>query len=218
MDADRNLLFAVLALQTDCIDAVQFAQACSAWTVGRDQPMADLLVGRGWLTLDDRGLIERLLERKLSRHVGDAHESLVAAAKTDAQVRELVEKSLESIAATTPGEALDVLPRGGRDTIDFVATIRPVPEIRDRYLLTTMHAKGGIGQVWLARDSVLDREVALKELQPGASGDSAILTRFLREARITGGAGPPGGSPGLRIRSGRRRQLSPLLHDEVHPG
>ena len=30
-DTDRNLLFGVLALQADLIDAAQFAEACSAW-------------------------------------------------------------------------------------------------------------------------------------------------------------------------------------------
>jgi hypothetical protein len=32
------------------------------------------------------------------------------------------------------------------------------PAGRDRYTLTRLHAKGGIGQLWLARDSDLGRE------------------------------------------------------------
>lgn len=32
MDADRNLLFGVLALQADVIDADQFIKICTLWT------------------------------------------------------------------------------------------------------------------------------------------------------------------------------------------
>src|SRR5437763_3882150 len=35
-----------------------------------------------------------------------------------------------------------------------------------RYALGGIHATGGMGRVWLARDTSFDREVALKELRP----------------------------------------------------
>src|SRR5262245_36161588 len=76
---DRNLLFGVLALQADRLDARQFAEACSAWSASKDRELADLLVERGWLTADDRRDVERLLQRKLKKHAGDAQASLAAA-------------------------------------------------------------------------------------------------------------------------------------------
>jgi hypothetical protein len=66
MSADRNLLFGVLALQADLLDAAQFAEACSAWAARKDTPLGDLLVQRGWLSAADRADVERLLERKLN--------------------------------------------------------------------------------------------------------------------------------------------------------
>ena len=36
----------------------------------------------------------------------------------------------------------------------------------ERFTLIRPHASGGIGQVWLARDSELQRDVAIKEIQP----------------------------------------------------
>src|SRR5262249_26045479 len=76
--SDRNLLFAVLALQTDLIDNDQFVEACTAWTARKHRPLAELLIERGWLTTQDRSDIERLLERKLHKHGGDLRASLAA--------------------------------------------------------------------------------------------------------------------------------------------
>ena len=80
MSTDRNLLFGVLALQADFLDAQQFAEACTAWTARKGTPLADLLVERGWLTPEDRDDVERLLQRKLRKHAGDAHATLADAA------------------------------------------------------------------------------------------------------------------------------------------
>jgi serine/threonine protein kinase len=62
----------------------------------------------------------------------------------------------------------------------------------ERYTLTRLHAQGGLGQVWLARDATLGREVALKELRPERAGYQPLLDRFLEEATITGQLEHPG--------------------------
>jgi eukaryotic-like serine/threonine-protein kinase len=82
---DRNLLFGVLALQSDLIDRTQFAEACAAWASRKDSALSDVLVERGWLTAADKCDVERLLERKLKKHGNDAQASLAAATPTDAR-------------------------------------------------------------------------------------------------------------------------------------
>jgi PAS domain S-box-containing protein len=71
-----------------------------------------------------------------------------------------------------------------------------------RYAFVSLHASGGIGQVWLARDRHLDREVAIKELLPGGRGNSKVAARFLREARLTGQLEHPGVVPVYELVTG----------------
>ncbi len=62
----------------------------------------------------------------------------------------------------------------------------------ERYQLLRLVATGGVGRVWLAYDSELRREVALKELRPDRLIDPELAARFLREAQVTGQLQHPG--------------------------
>jgi len=52
------------------------------------------------------------------------------------------------------------------------------------YEILTPHASGGMGEVYRARDTRLDRTVAIKALPPGFSSDTGRLARFEREAKL----------------------------------
>ncbi len=56
----------------------------------------------------------------------------------------------------------------------------------DRYRLGRRIAVGGMGEVWEAQDSRLDRTVAVKILKAELSGDPEFLHRFRQEARTAG--------------------------------
>lgn len=47
-------------------------------------------------------------------------------------------------------------------------------------------ANGGMASVWVARDTLLDRDVAVKVLSPALAADDDARTRFTREARAAG--------------------------------
>jgi tRNA A-37 threonylcarbamoyl transferase component Bud32 len=64
-----------------------------------------------------------------------------------------------------------------------------------RYHILRPHARGGLGEVFVAEDTELGREVALKEIQAQHADDPAYRDRFVREAEITGGLEHPGVVP-----------------------
>jgi eukaryotic-like serine/threonine-protein kinase len=61
-----------------------------------------------------------------------------------------------------------------------------------RFRILRPHAKGGLGAVFVALDSELDREVALKQISDDRADDPTSRFRFLIEAQITGGLEHPG--------------------------
>jgi serine/threonine protein kinase len=61
-----------------------------------------------------------------------------------------------------------------------------------RYRRVSFHARGGLGEVYVAYDTEVGREVALKEMQDGPARDPNGRSRFLREAAITGALEHPG--------------------------
>jgi serine/threonine protein kinase len=53
------------------------------------------------------------------------------------------------------------------------------------YRIIRQLGRGGFGFVYLAQDTLLAEEVAIKELIPALVGDEAMLKRFLAEAKAT---------------------------------
>ena len=52
------------------------------------------------------------------------------------------------------------------------------------YNVTSLIGEGGMGQVWQATDTQLNRQVALKILPDAFASDPERLARFTREAQI----------------------------------
>ncbi|MCA1822886.1 MAG: protein kinase [Frankia sp.] len=71
-------------------------------------------------------------------------------------------------------------------------TLAPDLLLADRYRLVERIAIGGMGEVWRARDELLDRDVAVKLLKQEYADDEAFLARFRAEARHTAGLSHPG--------------------------
>ena len=61
-----------------------------------------------------------------------------------------------------------------------------------RYLLESRIATGGMGEVWRARDTTLDRVVAVKVLKREYADDPSFRSRFETEARHAAALQHPG--------------------------
>lgn len=61
-----------------------------------------------------------------------------------------------------------------------------------RFLKVRRYKQGGLGQVYIAVDTELSREIALKEIRSQHSHDAESRLRFIREAEITGRLEHPG--------------------------
>lgn len=136
----------------------------------RERALIDGLLGA---TLDDLRRLAAALERK-----GEA--CGLTAAET---------------AAASGGEA-----GGSEPTLSFAVPVAgrasaEGPRAGGRFSVIRSHARGGLGQVSLASDAELRREVALKEILPDRADDPDSRARFLLEAEVTGRLEHPGVVP-----------------------
>jgi eukaryotic-like serine/threonine-protein kinase len=185
-DDPRDLLFGALAMQAGLVTADQLADACVEWSLQNTRTLAEDMLARGWLVPQDVEHVEYFVERKLARFDGDIMASFVA---FPAEVREVLATISDSSDATSVGTA-ETIAVESSESCEF-----SLGEAKQRYQLNSLHAAGGIGEIWLARDADLCRDVAVKRLQAEKYPSDIAKTRFLREARITGRLEHPGVVP-----------------------
>jgi len=106
---------------------------------------------------------------------------------------EVIEDALRStIGAPIGGDTTLAGDRDASGVHSPAADQAPQLTTGDRFLPIRPHARGGIGLVWVARDRELQRDVALKVIQPRYAERADQRARFLLEAEITGNLEHPG--------------------------
>src|SRR5919112_2175035 len=124
--------------------------------------------------------IDRLLDEALGLAPGERADFLAEACGSDAELRREVESLLAAHGRSgdfIEGQALDLAARFYAEG-EALARGRRV----GRYEVESLLGRGGMGEVYLARDTELRRPVALKVLSAELAGGRDALTRFEQEA------------------------------------
>jgi eukaryotic-like serine/threonine-protein kinase len=180
MNLATDFRFVMLALRDRLADPVLLAEAGLSWSPA-DGPLLDHLVARGVISPDDI--------RRLGRSAGKPPESAARTVTARPTSASPPNPAATSTFAPTDAEAEGITPAS--DTRHTGDSLSAVP-LGGRYEPIRLHRTGGLGQVWLARDAIVGREVALKTLRPDRTATSETAARFVREARMTGVLEHPG--------------------------
>jgi serine/threonine-protein kinase len=182
---DRNLLFGILALQMDFIDRDALVRAMNAWVLDKAKPLGGILREQGKLTAEHHALLEPLVDAHIRAHGNDPQRSLVALSSVSSVRRELSQ-------VADPDVQISLAAVRSAGPTDLNSTVDEPKPSAVRYRILRPHARGGLGEVYVAEDQELHREVALKEIRPERATDPASRGRFLLEAEVTGGLEHPG--------------------------
>ena len=194
MNADRNLLFGILAWQAGVITEAQLLSAMQQWTFDKGKSLGEVLVDQSVLTQEQYAELSRMVESHLKLHNDDANEALNSLSSLPA-VTKTIRKKLDDSDIHASLDRCDqtVIPGAVTGNEDRWSTfVKPVRHGESRFHIIRPHARGGLGEVFVANDEELNREVALKEIQSNFADDVESRHRFVLEAEVTGGLEHPG--------------------------
>jgi WD40 repeat protein/serine/threonine protein kinase len=214
-DADCQLLFGLLAVQLRILSVATVSQALFKWSESRATSLKSILIDQKQLDQASSILIDLAAEHHLAMVDGDPRRGLNSFAGSDALEallgvldhtlhfssprEETIERhEIDPARGVIPtryrprrdeppteadGEAID----GSERTITFDGASEG-----PNFQILRPLARGGLGELFVARDANLNREVALKLIQKAQTADPQSKARFLLEAEITGGLEHPG--------------------------
>jgi eukaryotic-like serine/threonine-protein kinase len=183
ISTDRNLLFGLLAVQNGFISRDALHRAFNAWMQSTERPLGDVLTEQHELNADERQYLDALTDRYVLNHNGEPKRSLASinAAEVAAALGLNGETNVPASDACVSSATGD----------DVVSSAPPESDGR-RFSVLRPHARGGLGQVHIAFDRELHREVALKELLSHVADSEEARRRFMLEADITSRLEHPG--------------------------
>jgi serine/threonine-protein kinase len=183
----------------DFITREQLREAMSAWMPHTAKSLGQVLFERGLMSERRTLLLEGLVAEHIEQH-GSIRASL-AALRVEPSLRQELDRrdetelkeSLSMLATRVADSDPQATPPTWQASGAWpVPTSEGRPSARPRFRRLRAHAKGGLGEVFVALDEELRREVALKEIQQQFADNADFRSRFLREAEITGNLEHPG--------------------------
>ncbi|EMI53547.1 protein kinase domain-containing protein [Rhodopirellula sallentina] len=206
---DLELLFAAFAFRHAKIDNEQLGRAVAQ--TSSDHSISDTMVQTGMIDEQQRKQIDAAVKDHLQRHHDDSSTSLAAIEPLPFPLS-IFDHLLETQAV--PADA----PKQGDERSDsenqlvtyetvVSPNLTPHPSLSDRgvtsntaygptrYQSKRFHARGGLGEIFVASDREVHRDVALKEIQPACADNPASRRMFVLEGSLTGSLEHPGVVP-----------------------
>ena len=183
-DTNRNLVFGMLALQMNFVERDALISAMHSWLLDKQQSLGQILLKAGQLKEAQKQALDVLLEQHLLVHNNDPQKSL----------QSLV-KSSYFISVHVTAEEFEASLSDWKDTIPDDRGSQVQNDDSSRFRKLWLHARGGLGEVFIAEDQELHREIALKEIQPSKADETTSRVRFVVEAEVTGRLEHPGVVP-----------------------
>ncbi|MCA9214436.1 MAG: protein kinase [Planctomycetales bacterium] len=176
----RNQLLRALSVQTQLV-SLDDATTAAGEAERSSRSISQILVQQGKINKDQASKLDSLCDSYVSVHDGSYDDSVATlcremafgVADPDAPT------AIRNFRLEARAEKAAQLPSNAQTDLSRYQILRP-------------HAKGGLGEVFVALDGELNREVALKEIQLQHAHDESMQKRFLLEAEVTGKLEHPG--------------------------
>jgi serine/threonine protein kinase/Tfp pilus assembly protein PilF len=180
----RGLLFLVLCWQSGLLSEEKLTDILNAWLADRVSSLQDISVRQNAITAEQLALLEPMVKAHIDLYGGLTSEALGALSSVPPAVR----NSVNSITDQELHDSLCII-----GTISARRTgISVAPSQANRFRILRKHASGGLGDVFIAKDVELNRDVALKEIRAENADRRDLQSRFQAEAKITGRLEHPG--------------------------
>lgn len=202
-NSDWNLLVGLLAWQNGLVTPAELQESIEQWSEHQELTIGELMVASGAIDDKELQLLLPLVDAYVLKNASDPTASLekIGSQLSGASISILntLKKSVqnESIAKsldlTTLGSYSDRSNAKSASEATFSARHQAfrTGEL-ERFRILRPHAKGGLGEVYVASDDSLNRKVAIKEIQEQFSDSTESRERFILEAEVTGGLEHPG--------------------------
>jgi serine/threonine protein kinase len=196
--SNRDLLLCILARQQQLLVDEELEAVVRAWQAQPQRPLFEVLVERAGLSASQAAKLQATAERQAGETCADPLRLRLRTLPT--AIRQLL--SPEESTPTTVSEP--ATKRGDLDTRAETPSKAAGKSWEqktegltpgDRFDVLQIHAQGGLGVVFLARDREIERTVALKQIKAQWADDDDCRNRFLLEARVTGRLEHPGVVP-----------------------
>ncbi len=202
--SDKTVLIAVLAYHLGFVSEAQLGALIQEWIEDRSQPFESLLRQQQYVDHETAELLRGLACKQLEASGGSLTASLNSLQAHEKAISPRIMASLTTGDKEDVWETLSCLVDGTTQDQPAPTHVSPQSpssifgrhsERGHRFNIVREHARGGLGQIFLAIDDELNRQVALKHIQGRFADDPDARHRFLLEAEITGGLEHPGVVP-----------------------